>query len=427
MTTPPPTPSLAPPPTPAAAPALGKMAKLKAAVSSVGVGAVDKLSTIKDAVIKKVSDLPPMQAHLYGMIVPVMLIIVLVAVFVTVNGKKGKNDDAMTSLYSEQARLSGINDYEEKYDYLLRDYYIKSAYNCCSAGDYASDFVSLEALKCVIRQGARCLDFEIYSVDGVPVVATSGKPEFTMKETYNYIPFSDAVDTITSMAFTGGTENSPNPSDPLFLGLRIKSNNIMIYNKIAEILNNKLASRLLDPRYGYAFYGENIGKIKLSNFINKVIIILDETPSTDITRSIRAVYKKTGLYEFVNLAITYPSSKHTFRDVKEPPNVEVFKESNKKELKYVVPDRSGRSENLYPAADAFNSGCQFICMSFQSDNAPMTAYHKVFEEVGAAFKLKPPELRYVPIVLKDPIPVDPSKTLTSDYTGTTPMGTTETM
>ncbi len=367
-----------------------------------------------------------MQAHLYGMIVPVMLIILLVAIFVTVNSKKGKNDDTMTSLYSEQARLSGINDYEEKYDYLLRDYYVKSAYNCCSAGDYASDFVSIEALKCVLRQGARCLDFEIYSVDGVPVVATSGKPEFTMKETYNYIPFSDAVDTITSMAFTGGTENSPNPSDPLFLGLRIKSNNIMIYNKIAEILNNKLASRLLDPRYGYAFYGENIGKIKLSNFINKVIIILDETPSTDTTRSIRAVYKKTGLYEFVNLAVTYPSSKVTFRDVKEPPNVEIFKESNKKELKYVVPDRSNRSENLYPAADAFNSGCQFICMSFQSDDAPMTAYHKVFEEARAAFKLKPPELRYVPIVLKDPIPVDPSKTMTSDYTGTTPVGTTQT-
>jgi hypothetical protein len=409
-------------PSTSVAPIPGRGARFKMAAT----GALDKVANITNALVKKVSDLPPMQAHLYGMIIPIILIIVLVAVFVSINGKKDRNDSSMKSLYPEQARLSGINDYDEMYGYLLRDYYIKSAYNCCSSGDYANDFVSLEALNCVIRQGARCLDFEIYSVDGVPVVATSGKPEFTMKESYNYVAFSDAVDTITTMAFTGGTENSPNPSDPLFLGLRIKSNNIMIYNSIADILNKKLASRLLDPRYGYAFYGDSIGKIKLSNFMNKVIIILDETPSTDISRNIRALYKKTRLYEFVNLAVTYPSSKITFRDVKEPPNVEVFKESNKKEMKYVVPDRSNRSENMYPAADAFNSGCQFICMSFQSDDAPMTAYNMVFEEVSSAFKLKPPELRYVPIVLKDPIPADPSKALTSTYTGTTPMETTQT-
>jgi hypothetical protein len=394
------------------------------AVAALAVGAVDKIADFKNAVAKQVSELPPMRAHMYGMVLPVALLILIVLLFVFINAKKDKNDSYMESLYSEQAKLSGINDYEEKYGYLLRDYYIKSAYNCCNAGDYASDFVSMQALKCVIRQGVRCLDFEIYSVDGVPVVASSGKPEFTMKETYNYLPFSDVVDMINTMAFTGGTENAPNPSDPLFLGLRIKSNNIMVYNAIADIINKKLATKLLDPRFGYAFHGDSIGKIKLPSFMNKVVIIIDETPSTDVTRSTREVYKKTRLYEFVNLAVTYPSSKVTFRDVKEPPNVEVFKESNKKEMKYVVPERANRSENLYPAADAFNSGCQIICMSFQSDDAPLTAYNQVFQQAGTAFKLKPPELRYVPIVLNDPIPADPTKTLTSTYTATTPVGTT---
>jgi hypothetical protein len=391
------------------------------------VGLLNKVKTAASTAVAASLALTPMKAHIYGLMLPITLMIIIILVFVSVRSKKERNDDNMTALYSEQAKLSGINDYDETYDYLLRDYYIKSAYNCCNAGDYANDFVSMEALKCVIRQGARALDFEIYSVDGVPVVASSSKQEFTMKGTYNYLPFSDVVDMINTMAFTGGTENAPNPSDPLFLGLRIKSNNIMAYNEIANILNKKLATKLLDPRFGYGFHGDNIGKIKLSNFINKVIIIIDETPSTEPTRNTRDVYKKTSLFEFVNLAVTYPSSKITFRDVKEPPNIDVFRESNKKEMKYVVPELSSKSENLYPAADAFNSGCQMIFMSFQNDDAPMVAYNKVFEQAGAAFKLKPVELRYVPIVLNDPTPVNPSTTMTSPYTGTTPMGTTQTM
>ena len=59
----------------------------------------------------------------------------------------------------------------KQFSYNLRDYYIKTAYNCCTAGEYKNDFVNVCALKNCIRQGARCLDFEIYSVKGSPVVA----------------------------------------------------------------------------------------------------------------------------------------------------------------------------------------------------------------------------------------------------------------
>jgi hypothetical protein len=45
----------------------------------------------------------------------------------------------------------------------LNDYYIKSAYNACSGGNYKNGFVNICNLKSVLKQGVRGLDFEIYS------------------------------------------------------------------------------------------------------------------------------------------------------------------------------------------------------------------------------------------------------------------------
>ena len=54
--------------------------------------------------------------------------------------------------------------------YLLRDFYIKTAYNCCASGQFKNDFVALCALETCIQQGVRCLDFEIYSINNLIVL-----------------------------------------------------------------------------------------------------------------------------------------------------------------------------------------------------------------------------------------------------------------
>ena len=60
------------------------------------------------------------------------------------------------------AIIDGITD-PSKYN--LRDYYIKTAYNCCCGGEFKNDYVSTDALKKCISQGARVLDFDIYSIN----------------------------------------------------------------------------------------------------------------------------------------------------------------------------------------------------------------------------------------------------------------------
>lgn len=398
--------------------------------TGTGVGALAGAASAVSDAANRIKGMSPSVAHIGGLAMTVVVVGIIIGIWVYNYQKKSRNDSTMKAYYSDIKNKPGaINDYDDLYSYLLRDYYIMTAYNCCCSGEYAADFVSTEALSCVISQGARALDFEIYSVDGIPVVAASSKPEFSMKETYNYVPFIDAIETVNKYAFRsytmdekGNESGCRNSNDPLFLCLRIKSRNVMVYEKIATILKDKLGSKLLDPRFSYSFNGEDLGKIKLSNFLNKVIIMIDETPGSDKVNT-REIYKRTPLYEYVNMTFTLDSTKQTFTYIKD--NIKQdSKEPAKKSIIYVVPERSPKSENLYSATVAHNEGCQMVAMAFQSQDANMVAYRKMFEEAQSAFILKPPELRYVPIVLKDPTPVNPTETLSSAKTATDSMGNT---
>ena len=83
------------------------------------------------------------------------------------------NCNNLSSIYTSFPTLSSFNPDDASYQYLLRDYYVKTAYNCCCSGQFKNDWVNTCALKTAIGQGARVLDFEIYSVNNQPVIATS--------------------------------------------------------------------------------------------------------------------------------------------------------------------------------------------------------------------------------------------------------------
>jgi hypothetical protein len=63
----------------------------------------------------------------------------------------------------------------------LYDYYIKTAYNACSGGSYKNDYVNICNLVAVLKQGVRCLDFQIFSNGTTPVVATSTINDYYVK------------------------------------------------------------------------------------------------------------------------------------------------------------------------------------------------------------------------------------------------------
>ena len=82
------------------------------------------------------------------------------------------DDDNITDYGDEQDLTTGQDKRKNVGDYRLRDFYIKTAYNCCASGSYSHDFVDMCALENCIKLGARCLDFEVYSFDNKPVSYT---------------------------------------------------------------------------------------------------------------------------------------------------------------------------------------------------------------------------------------------------------------
>ena len=130
----------------------------------------------------------------------------------------------------DMAPITGIGKSDARYDYLFRDFYIKSSYNSCSTGQFKNDWVDLCALTNVIKQGYRVLDFEVYDVNDIAVVATSNSSNFTEKGTYNSIPIQDVIELIASKAVSNSmtTDTCPNAFDPLILHFRIKSKNLEI-------------------------------------------------------------------------------------------------------------------------------------------------------------------------------------------------------
>ena len=380
-----------------------------------------KLTEISDKALimwgkVKTMSLTPISAHLIGAALFVSLIIASAVLLVVKTRLKDTNDDNMKEIYKDNTpvnrKLTSINNYDEQFSYLLRDYHVKTAYNCCGSGNFTNDWVSTNALTTVISQGARCLDFEIYSLDGIPVISSSSQSEYTMKETLNYVSLSEAFDIIIVHAFA--PDKCPNKDDPLLLCLRIKSNNIVVFNEIAKLLEKKLASRLLDSRYGYAYNGDNLGRVPLSNFMGKIIIIIDETPGPNTI--VNEIHRKTSLYEFANIIIRGPTSKKTFSDVTNPSSQSAVVEYSKKNIVFVLPERSTKAENQ-DAVAAHNQGHQLVAMSFQSNDAAMIAYNTKFDEARHAFILKLPKLRYTPLTVDAPTPVDPNKALNSQMTG----------
>ena len=301
----------------------------------------------------------------------------------------------LAKVYSSKPTLNAVVNTKNK-DHALRDFYIKTAYNCCSSGQFKNDFVNLCALKTCIEQGVRCLDFEIYSINNEPVVAASSVNNYTIKETYNSIPINQVFTTIMNTAFSNGI--CPNANDPLILHFRIMSNNTPMYSKLANQIRTQLSSRTLGKLYSFENHGANLGIVPVSTLKGKIIIIIDAT--NPLFQSIPA------LDEWVNLAsgapfmyiLRYKAVKYT-QDL-------TFKDFNKKQMTIVLPDLMTNDTNPnFNVARQY--GCQFIAMSFQNYDSNLEHYNAFFDGEKTAFVLKPANLRYIPATIKKPPPAPP--------------------
>jgi len=318
----------------------------------------------------------------------------------------------MNSLYpSVNGKIRAISSNDPDCSGNLYDYYIKTAYNACSGGSYKIDFVDICNLKAVLKQGVRCLDFEIYSVDNQPVVSTSTQDDFYIKETFNSVNFADVMKTIKDYAFSGGT--CPNPTDPILIHLRIKSNNQKIYSKMADIFKS-YDDIMLGKDYSFESSGTNIGSIPLLNFQNKIILIVSRNEDGN------AFLENQEFLEYVNLTSNSMFMRsYEYYKIKNNPDINELTEYNKRNITIVFPDKGINPPN--PSGTLCRTyGCQMVAIRYQYVDNYLMENTLFFDRASYAFSLKPANLRYVPVTIPDPTPQNPdydysTRNVSSDY------------
>tara|TARA_Y100000389_G_C17415538_1_gene493459 strand:+ start:72 stop:1340 length:1269 start_codon:yes stop_codon:yes gene_type:complete len=285
-----------------------------------------------------------------------------------------------------------LNYFDDSNSCLVRNYYVKTAYNCCCGDGYKNNFVNLCALENCIELGARCLDFEIYSYNSEPIVAASTANNNSIKETYNYLLLSDVFDVLNKKCFN--TDDVGSPYEPMFLHFRIMSENSVIYDKIGDYINDRLnvnGNRLLDSKFNYknSSVTSNITLQKISdpNIMSKFIIIVNTLYSSTLNNSKLANYVnfKSGSSDFKLLR---------YEDIiAQGSNNQLVINDSHVSLIMVLPNISSDTNNYDPLV-CFNNGCQFVGMKFQNLDSNLSGYLKMFRNSGNyPFVLKPYKLR----------------------------------
>ena len=286
-------------------------------------------------------------------------------------------------------------------NYTLKDFYIKSAYNCCAVGSYKNDYLSLDMLKYVLRQGVRFLDFAIYSINNLPVVATSSLSNNT-KTSYNYLLFSDVLQIINDYSFS--TAYCPNPNDPIFINLRIYSTSTAMIKNLGDLMQ-KYTNNFLNTKYSFdnqADINKNFGNVYLKDLCGKIVLFVQKTNlCNDDT---------CPLYEYINM-ISESDMLYGLRYyyVENTRDMTYLIDHNKQFMTIVYPEIGDNPPNPNPTITT-KFACQFTCMRYQLDDAYDTylkEYNTVFNQAGYAFALKPEDLRFKLIPLTEPIPQKP--------------------
>ena len=370
----------------------------------ININFLPSTAAIRNALTSQVT---PMAIHWFGMAFVIVVLLWLITYITTkINLEqtnctiiKEVNESSPPTKINSKWTTSSSPDYTGKN---LRDFYIKTAYNCCASGQFKSDYVSLCALQNVIKQGVRCLDFEIFCVDNIPVVGVSSIDIIGVKQSYNSIPVSQVLKELNNIAFSETSGICPNPKDPLLLHFRVKTNNENILNILASEIAENLGDKLLQIEYMREANGTNITKRPIKDFIGKVVIMVEKNSKSNV---MPLLYQSKNMWELTNVTTNSVFiHEKRYMDIKNSNDLETITNFNKQNMTLVLPELSVSNAN-YISTIPQAIGCQLMAMNFQNVDQNLLTYNELFEKKESAFVPKPNELIYIPVLVSTPAPL----------------------
>lgn len=273
---------------------------------------------------------------------------------------------------------------------MLLNYNVKSAYNCCCGDGYKNNFVALCALEKCISNGCRFLDFEIYSYNNDPIVASSTANSNYIKETYNALLLTEVLTTITDNAFDGTKTLSSN--DPLILNFRIMSTNLTMLENMGTIFEEYLDKSINSDFTLMLEKDASVLSVKMKDLYRKMIIICDFNPNPNIILNPKLLKLKnyTNLRGNSLSCNTYRYNDITIKDASQ------LIEHTKKKFTIVLPNLDNSIKNFDPVS-CFVNGCQAICMKHQNLDSNLNGYNNEFTLAGNfSWKMKETRLLNIP-------------------------------
>jgi hypothetical protein len=293
----------------------------------------------------------------------------------------------------ERFESTGIsNIQEEKNGLPLFEYCIKSSYNTAMDGN---NTMSVDTIKKILMNGCRLLDFELFYVDNVVEVAVSAdKHNDTTITSKNSITLNDVFKCIITNAFSAP---SPNPSDPLFIQLRIQAKDSVIYNEIGKIVDKYLK--------GLLFVGKVDGHTILSTLSNKIVLIIDITLSPSYAKlsyypgcvrneSGAMVHSPTcfHLSNYVNIESgSHRLSMFSYSNMQRQSTTPLVVLNSKSPitktmtLRLIVPDDNGEYKNPNSMKYVIDYGVQFVLNRFYINDSALKEYEEMFMKKKSAF------------------------------------------
>jgi len=279
----------------------------------------------------------------------------------------------------------------------LKEYCIKTSYNTALTGKY----INLDMVKYLIRRGCRFLDFEVFYIKTTSVVnnvdvtshtlhvAYSKDNTFVTLNTENSILLEKVLTAVITSAFIGPC---PNFNDPLFINLRIKSNNTDVYKAVASCVYSTIKDRLYTDNNGLAI---NVTKDTiLSDIMGKIILCIDKTVVRDYKNYTSCVENDKTCHDLTKLTNMQTGSEDLnlikYNDLVNQCSVPINILNDNihtdiKTMKLVVPNPLGTYANPNIKDFVYRYSCQDIAYRFYVNDRELSLYEDFFDDNKSAF------------------------------------------